>query len=72
MAAWKVFGHFASMTLQGEICNYIPEKKGSGSAVPQALAESSTWAGHRDVSRRARTKNQMMTILGSLKNLERH
>jgi len=40
MAAWRVFGHFANMTLQGRICNYIPGKKGSGSTAPQALAET--------------------------------
>lgn len=39
-AAWRVFGHFANMILQGGICNYIPAKKGSGSTVPQALAET--------------------------------
>lgn len=51
------FGHFANMTLQGGICNYILGKKGSGSTVPKLWLKQSTWAGCGDVSRRARTKS---------------
>lgn len=40
MTAWRDFGHFANVTLQERICNYIPGKKGSGSTAPQALAET--------------------------------
>lgn len=39
-AAWRVFGHFANVTLQGGICNCIPGEKHSGSTVPQALGET--------------------------------